>query len=638
MLINANKLEKSFFERIIFKNVTFEVDNHDKIGFVGANGEGKSTLFKIMTGELEADGGELYKSKDLKTSYLEQYSCAESDKSVIEEAMTVFSELIEIEEALEDIRFELENGTGNTDELIRKQNGLSEKYAKNDGYVYKNKVRSTLIGLGFCEEELGLKVNVLSGGQKTRVALAKILLSNANLLLLDEPTNHLDIEAVEWLENFLKNYSGAFIVISHDRYFLDKITNKTFELENGNFHQLRLPYSDFARQREIDKLTSERSYTNTMREIERLERVVIQQRRWNREKNIKTAESKLKVIEKLKETLPPPPENEESAIFHFKASPGGGDDALVIKGLKKSFGGDTLFENVDIHIRKGEKVFIVGPNGCGKTTLLKIVLGFENVSAGEYKIGANTHLGYYDQLQESLHEEKKVIDEVWDEYPNLTQTEIRNALAGFLFKGEDVFKEIKTLSGGERARVELVKLILKKVNFLVLDEPTNHLDINSREALEKALSEYDGTLLMVSHDRYFINSIANRIIRLEPNGAISYDGNYDDYTEKYRVAPIEPEVKEKSVGSLSYKEQKRAEAEKRKNKNRLKKVEETIFLFEEEIDKLNEEIQNPETATDYVKTAELSQIISKKSLELESLYLEWEELQEKGEEQKGPLK
>lgn len=632
MLITANGLEKSFSERVIFKNVSFGIDEHDKIGFVGANGVGKSTLFKILTGELSEDGGELFKNKNVNIGYLEQYSCNNSTKKVIDEAMEVFSDLIELEEELDDIRFDLENGRGDINALVKRQNYLSEEYKKRDGFIYKNKTRSTLLGLGFSEDELQLSVSLLSGGQKTRVSLAKILLSGANLLLLDEPTNHLDIESVEWLENFLRSYNGAFIVISHDRYFLDKVTNKTFELENGKFYQMNLCYSQFAEQREIDRLTEERNYANTTREIERLERVVEQQRRWNREKNIKTAESKLKVINKLKETLVVPNEMPESASFHFKACAGGGDDALITENLGMKFGDNLLFKNINIHVKRGEKIFLIGPNGCGKTTFLKIILGKISQTCGEYKVGANTYLGYYDQLQESLDLNKTVIDEIWDAYPDLNQTSVRNALAAFLFKGEDVFKEIKSLSGGERARVELVKLILKSVNFLILDEPTNHLDIESREALEKALSEYDGTLLMVSHDRYFINSLATRIIRLEGDRAVSCEGNYDDYIEKFGSKKEIREEKEKTDAGATYKEQKRIEAEKRKKKNRFKKVEEEIFKIESEIDELNEKLQLPEIASDYMQTVDISEKISEKNILLEKLYKEWEDLQEEMEE------
>jgi ATP-binding cassette subfamily F protein 3 len=449
------------------------------------------------------------------------------------------------------------------------------------------------------------------------------LLSDANLLLLDEPTNHLDIESVEWLEDFLKSYNGAFIVISHDRYFLDRVTNKTFELENMRFRSYNGNYSAYMAQREIDKKTEQRNYDNTMREIQRLENVVEQQKRWNREKNIKTAESKMKVIEKLEKNLVAPTAETEDMYFSFKACAGGGQDVLQTENLGMSFDGNRLFSDVDMLIKKGEKVFLLGPNGCGKTTLLKIIMGEYEQTEGEYKIGANIHIGYYDQIQENLHMEKTVIDEVWDEYPNMTQTQIRNALAVFLFRGEDVFKEIHKLSGGERARVELVKLMLKSVNLLIMDEPTNHLDIESREALEKALSDYDGTMLMVSHDRYFINKLADRVLYLTPNGIESHTGGYDSFTSRGDVK----EEKKVTEGALDYKEQKRLEAEKRKTINRFNKVEELIEKIEEEIDNLNTEMLKPEYAADFTRLAELSKETEEKNSELENLMEEWENLQ-----------
>lgn len=629
MLLTANGIGKSFADNSIFEDVSFGVDEHDKIGFVGTNGAGKSTLIKILIGELQSDTGEIFRNKNLKIGYLDQYSCVNSEKSVYEEALEIFSDLIKIEETLDDIRYEMESGTENVDALVEKQHRLMEEYESEGGFTYKSRTRSTLIGLGFSEDDLKLDIKSLSGGQKTRVSLAKILLSKANLLLLDEPTNHLDIESVEWLENFLKSYGGAFIVISHDRYFLDKITNKTFELEGKKLYSMNMNYSAFAAQREIERLTEERNYENTVREIERLEKIVEQQRRWNREKNIKTAESKLKVINRLRETLVKPETENDEPKFRFKARPGGGDNALIAENLGMSFDGVPLFQNVNMQIMRGERVFLLGPNGCGKTTLLKIVMGMLSAASGEVKIGANTFTGYYDQLQENLSMEKTILEEVWDEYPKLTQTQIRNALAAFLFTGEEVNKVIKTLSGGERARVELVKLILKDSNLLIMDEPTNHLDIRSREALEKALLEYDGTLLMVSHDRYFINSIATRIIRLDKNGAVSFIGNYDDYLEK--LVPTESVAEKKETSSKEqYNEQKKAEAEKRKVKNRLEKVKNLIFEAEEQIEKLNYNLT--EVADDYIKAAEITEVIADKNSELEALYEEWEELEMKAEE------
>ena len=633
MLLSVNGISKKFADRTVFENVSFNIDDNDKIGFVGSNGAGKSTLFKILTNDLYPDGGEVFKNKNLKIGYLDQYSCNDSDKTVMDETLSVFSHLIDLENELNDIQYEIENNKSDLSALIDKQIRLTEEFERKDGYVYKSRAAATLMGLGFSEKETDQKVSVLSGGQKTRVSLAKILLSDANLLLLDEPTNHLDIESVEWLEEFLKSYNGAFVVISHDRYFLDKVTGRTFELENGRFYSMNANYSAFAAQRDIERLTLERNYENTTREIERLENIVEQQRRWNRERNIKTAESKLKVIKKLKDTLVEPAAAPEEAHFRFRAKPGGGTDALITENLSMSFGEKKLFENIDIHIIKGERVFIVGPNGCGKTTLLKIILGLIQACGGSSRIGANTFIGYYDQLQESLHMDKEVIDEVWDEYPSLNQTSVRNALAAFLFKGEDVFKQIKSLSGGERARVELVKLILKDVNFLIMDEPTNHLDIHSREALEKALSEYDGTLLMVSHDRYFINSIATRILKMDSDGIVSYDGGYDDFIEKTTMPATEKkEKKAPSASAVSYREQKRIESEKRKLKTRFSKTEESISLLEEEIKLLTNNLRLPEISSDYLKAAEISDEINKKNETLDALYIEWEELQKKLEE------
>lgn len=621
MLLNVSKLLKSFGEFTLFSEVSFSVDDKDKIGFIGINGAGKSTLLKILMGDMTADSGDIFKNKTLRIGYLEQYACSESERTVFDEVKTVFSDVEETENELEFIRSELEKGAENSEALILRQQSLEEKFSERNGYHYKGIVRSTLLGLGFSENELYNKVSELSGGQRTRVSLAKILLSDCNLMFLDEPTNHLDIASTEWLEEFLKGYKGAFIVISHDRYFLDRVTKKTFSLENGRLYTGNGSYSEFMKQREIERLTQKRNYDNTRREIERLEGVIEQQRRWNREKNIKTAESKQKVIDKLSEGLTKPQEEHSDLAFSFNALPGGGTDVLNVKNVTKSYG-KNLLSGADLYIKKGEKVFLLGENGCGKTTLLKMICGMEKADSGDVTVGANIKIGYYDQIQESLDTQKTVIDEIWDEYPKMTETKIRNALAAFLFRGEDVFREINKLSGGERARVQLVKLILKPVNFLILDEPTNHLDIESREALENALKNYDGTILAVSHDRYFINKLADRVVNFENGKLVSYPGGYDYFEEKHKVFEVQKEEKPKN---LDYNEQKRLISEKRKKENQLKRTEEKISVLEEEIKKLTYDLNL--TGSDFEKAAKLSEELDGKNEELAKAYELWEELQ-----------
>lgn len=626
ILLNTKDLKKSFGDFTLFDNISFNIDNEDKIGLVGINGAGKSTLFKILTGEQTYDDGELYRSKDLKIGYLDQYACNESEKTVYEETLSVFQDIIEIEKKLEEIQRDIEISNGDFTKLVNKQNELSEKYSDMGGFYYKNRVKSALIGLGFSEEEFDMQVSALSGGQKTRVSLTKILLSNSNLLLLDEPTNHLDIQSVEWLEEYLKNFKGAVLIISHDRYFLDRVTNKTFEIENGKLYSQNGNYSFYIKQRDLEKLTEQRKYQNTSKEIKRLEGIVEQQRRWNREKNIKTAESKQKVIDKLKEELVKPEGTLSETAFSFEAVSGGGDISLIAENLSKSFDNKTLFKNCNMHIKRGEKVFLLGSNGCGKTTLLKIFVGIIDADEGSFAIGANTFVGYYDQIQESLNINNTVLDELWDEYPNLTQTQIRNALAVFLFRGEDVFKEISKLSGGERARVELSKLLLKKVNFLIMDEPTNHMDIHSKEALEKALSEYNGTMLIVSHDRYFINKLADKIYYMDNGRVECYDGNYDYFLSKHK--PLENDVVEKQVSAskLDYKEQKRLESLKRKKQTKISRCENEITQIEEDIKQVSLELQDPKIASDFEKAFELSIQADELNKKLEELYKLWEEL------------
>ncbi len=628
VLLNGSNLKKMFLDETLFEGVSFNVAEGDKVGFVGVNGAGKSTLFKIINETMEYDSGELYKNKFTKIGYLDQYTCIESDKTIMGEMLTAFDEVIAIENELEEIRFDIENKNGDINTLVSRQTALTERFEALDGYQYKSRIRSALVGLGFSEDEFTRRVDELSGGQKTRVSLGRLLLSDANLLLLDEPTNHLDIESVEWLEGFLQSYRGAFIIISHDRYFLDKVTNRTFEMDSGRLRTYTGGYSEYVKQREVERKTEERNYVNTVREIERLEGIVEQQRRWNREKNIKTAESKMKVIDKLEKTLVKPVSEQEDIRFSFRARSGGGQDVLITENLGMSFGDKRIFRDCNSHIVKGEKVFLLGANGCGKTTFIKNVLGQYEPAEGTVKIGANIEIGYYDQIQENLDMDKTIFEELHDTYPNMTQTEIRNALAVFLFKGEDVFKEIKKLSGGERARVELAKLMLKPVNFLIMDEPTNHLDIDSREALETALADYDGTMLMVSHDRYFINKLADRVLYMTENGLQSFIGGYDDFCESRAARMNEnTEIIIQKPKNLDYQEQKRLAAEKRKTLNRFVKVEELIETLEGEIDVLNEEMAKPENATNFEKAAELAELAESKNAELEALMEEWTELQ-----------
>lgn len=632
VLLNGTNLKKMFFDETLFSDVSFNIADKDKIGFVGINGAGKSTLFKIINGMTDYDEGEIFRNKITKIGYLDQYTCTDSDNTIMEEMLDAFSDVIDIENELENIRFDIENKSGDIDALIKRQTALQERFGELDGYRYKSLVRSTLTGLGFLEQDFDKRVDTLSGGQKTRVSLGKLLVSDANLLLLDEPTNHLDIASVEWLENFLSNYKGAFVVISHDRYFLDRVTNRTFEMENGTLRTYNGAYSEYVKQREIERKTEERNFINTQREIDRLNSIVEQQRRWNREKNIKTAESKQKVIDKLEKTLVKPEYATEDIDFSFKSSEGGGNDVLITESLGMSFDGNPIFKDCSMHITKGEKIFLLGANGCGKTTFIKNIIGKYEPTSGNLKIGSNIQIGYYDQIQENLSRDKDIFTEIHDEFPHLTNTQIRNALAVFLFRGEDVFKEIKTLSGGERARVELTKLMLKPANFLVMDEPTNHLDIDSREALEKALSDYDGTMLMVSHDRYFINKLADRIIYMTDSGFKSYIGNYDDFTAKNAVTEVIETETEKKPKNLDYQEQKRLQAEKRKVLNRFSKVEELIEQLETETDQINAEMQRPELALDFTKLNELSKALEDKNAEITELMEEWETLQTEIEE------
>lgn len=629
-LLSLSKVNKYFGERCLFENVSFSVEEHDKIGLIGANGCGKTTLFKMILEGDTHDGGDIFLPKGTSVGYLEQHVGLDSDLTVYEEVLTVFSHLKEMEERMLELTGNIEAGIGNAEENADRLHKLTEEYKEKDGYTYKNIARSSLIGLGFSEDDLDKPFSLLSGGQKTRVCLCKILLSGSNLLLLDEPTNHLDIASVEWLENFLANYKGAFIVISHDRFFLDKVTNKTFELEYQHLTTFDGNYTRYLKLKEENEKYIERRYENTMREIKRIEGIIEQQKRWNRERNIKTAEHKQKSVDRLKETLVIPKEELDGIKPHFEITRTGANEVLDVKNLSKSFGVNRLFSNINLLIRRSERVFLLGDNGCGKTTLFKLLIDKEKPDTGEIKIGASVDVGYFDQTQATLDYGKTLFDEVADDFPDLSITEVRNALAGFLFKADDAFKFISELSGGERARLMLLKLMLKKANFLLLDEPTNHLDIKSREMLENALEKYQGTIFAISHDRYFINKLSSRILRLNNKTLESYDGNYSYFLEKSAKIPSEQKTSEvKSVSSEKedYLLKKKNASDERKRRNRIEKLEAEIAITEESIAKNEQELTLPENVSDYVKCAQLTEEINELNEKLLILYEEWESLQ-----------
>ena len=540
--------------------------------------------------------------------------------------MTVFARLFAIENRLEEIQSLINSGYVDEKLLLEQQN-LQTEYENNRGLTYRSLARSAILGLGFCESDMSLPCSLLSGGQKSKVSLCKLLLSGANLLLLDEPTNHLDIKSVNWLENWLCDFSGSFIVISHDRYFLNKVTNRTFELERGHFYQSDGNYSRYAVLKQERQKSEQRRYDNTMNEVHRIEGIIEQQKRFNRERNYITIASKQKSIDRLLDGLEKPESELSSIRFRFTAAEVSGNDVLICQSLAKSFDGKELFRNVDLHIKRQERVFLVGENGCGKSTLLKIILGYLRRDSGRVIPGVGVKIGYFDQALAELSCDKTVLDEVWDSYRAMNESEVRRALAAFLFKGEDVFKIMNKLSGGEKARVALLKLMLSGANFLILDEPTNHLDIKSREALEQAFDDYDGTLLVVSHDRYFINRLATRIIHLGKDGAESFNGNYDYYIEHLTEPDKSVKASEKPKEN-TYKKQKERESEIRRTKGKIARLEKQIDDLDEIADALQQEINDPDNAADYEKILELTNQLHENTEKQEERMLEWQELNE----------
>lgn len=642
IMLSCNNVSKSFGVETILEDISFSVNEGDKIGIVGVNGTGKTTLFKVITGIFPHDKGDIFTSKNCRLGYLEQNTNFYSEKTIYDEVVSVFSDLIEAEEELRSLEHQIaslsakESSSG--DQLKKAMDTYGKKYEefeKKNGYAYKSEVRGTLKGLGFSDEEMNKPVNVLSGGEKTRVLLAKLLLSKPSLLLLDEPTNHLDADAIEWLEAFLRSYEETIMIISHDRYFLDQSVNRIFEMENKRLTSYNGNYTEYQKQAKINREIRLRQYENQQRDIKKQEESIERLKAYGREKHLKRARSKEKMLDKV-DRLDKPQELRKKARFNFVLRHHSGNDVLKAQGLGKSFGDRKLFEGVDFDLYRGEKVALIGPNGVGKSTLFKIIMGDESQDQGEYKLGQGVDIAYFHQEQKSLNLENSIIDEVWDDNPHMTQTEVRNLLGAFLFEGEDVFKSIRSLSGGERARVAILKLILSKSNLLLLDEPTNHLDIDSKEVLEDALKEYEGTLLTISHDRYFLNTVVDRILVLKPDGIEEYLGNYEYYQNKKKEESEKSHLAEMedlpSKTKTQIKEERRREKELKKNENKAKKlikdIEVKIELLEKQIGGLDYMLCQEEVYTSPERTREVNQEKSDLEKRLSKLYEKWEQIVE----------
>ncbi len=629
MILALNNVSKSFGTDVILENISFHIEEKEKVGIVGVNGAGKSTLFKIITGELSLDRGEVIMPKSAALGYFSQSLEIDSSKTIYGELLTVFEPVMLIEQQLRDMESQMAHTKGEElDRLMSNYSELSHKMEEMDGYSYQSRIRGVIKGLGFSDDESSQTINELSGGQKTRVALGKILLQAPDILLLDEPTNHLDIDSIRWLEDFLKSYKGAVVIISHDRYFLDRVIGKVIEIENRKAKEYFGNYSYYAEKKIIDREIAWHQYINQQKEIKHQEEVIKKLREFNREKSIKRAESREKMLDKMERIEAPEnlPDKMRLSIKPLKES---GNDVLSVNSLSMSFDSAPLFSNISFDIKKGEKVALIGPNGIGKTTLFRIILSKLEPVSGSVKLGSNVVIGYYDQEQSDLNLNKTIFDEISDTYPDLTVTQIRNVLAAFVFTGDDVFKTIDTLSGGEKGRVALAKIMLSKANFLILDEPTNHLDINSKEILEQALKSYEGTVLYISHDRYFINQTAQKIIELTKDKAVTYLGNYDYYMEKLEENKTEEKTQEtvtETENKIDWKKQKEIQAQQRKKENQIKKLENEISETEDKITELDELLDTEEVYTNSMRSREVYE--EKEALEekLMILYEEWENI------------
>lgn len=617
MLIECSNITKSFQGIPLLKDITFKIDDHDKVAIIGVNGAGKTTILKIIAGEENYDSGDLFCNKELTLGYLKQQHDLAMDKTVYDVGLDVFAPLITIENRLRQLENEMT--TDHSERILNEYDRLTQSFHDKDGYSYPSKLTGVLKGLGFSEEEFNLKVSMLSGGQKTRLALAKMLLQEPKLLLLDEPTNHLDNSAINFLEGYLKNYPHAIITVSHDRYFIDQVSNKIVEVENGKSKSYKCKYNEYSILKKKQRAVDLKHYLNQQKEIKRIQESIDTLKSYNREKQVKRAESKEKQLAKI-ERIDKPENLPDTITINFKPKRESGFDVLKIENLAVKFD-EILFKNIDIDIKKQERIALVGDNGVGKTTLFKTILDQLNAYQGKIKFGSKVDLAYYDQEHSTLAMDKTIFNEISDNFPKMTNTEIRNSLALFNFKGDDVFKEISLLSGGEKGRVVLTEILLKQANLLILDEPTNHLDIASKEVLEDALNQFEGTIFFISHDRYFINKVATRVIELTSTKAISYDGNYDTYLNHKSVAkPLKKE-------NVDYLDMKQQNALYRKQQNKIKKMETNISILETKINTLTEQLHSEEVLNDYQKYNQINDEISELENQLNTLMEEWEALQ-----------
>ncbi|WP_252214149.1 ribosomal protection-like ABC-F family protein [Clostridium sp. VAP41] len=638
IVLSCKDISKSYGIDDILKEVTFSVNDGDKVGIIGSNGEGKSTLFKILSKEILQDTGDIYIDKNKSIGYLSQHLNLNSEFTLYDEMLTVFNELIQLENKISNLQIKMgepydEKNAAYHEKIIKDYTTAQDLYENRGGYTYKGEISRIVKGLGFNENDFNKVISTLSGGQKTRVALCKLLLLKPDILLLDEPTNHLDLDAIEWLEEYLKSYKGTVLIISHDRYFLDSVTNITFQVINGHVNCYNASYTKYLELKEKDYESKLKAYNIQQAEIKRQEAIIEKFRSFNREKSIKAAESREKALDRI-DLLHAPDVEKSASKIKFETSVKSGFDVLHIENLSKSYGEKKLFSNLSVDLKRGEKIALIGENGRGKTTLFNIIMDKVKSDGGIKVLGTNVNVGYYDQEQSNLNLDKTIIDEVWDDFPELTTTQIRNVLASFLFTGDDVFKKIDKLSGGEKCRINLLKLILSKANLLLLDEPTNHLDIPSREALEDAILSYDGSLLVISHDRYFLNKVINRILELTENGVVNYLGNYSYYTEK-KKNPLRFESydehdssKTKTQLNTEKKKKKALDKEAKAIQNKIKSLEETINKNEEDLLMLQEDLCKEEIYSNPSESERVNKEIKAKESLIEELYAQWEELNE----------